>query len=210
MAYTDHLGDIFKVTMAFSYSNSQVQEIGIHYQIAAAGVGDSRSSVLGYVATGVNVYLLPGVPSTAHYYGAEMSAVKSLAPVAPVVLYDGTAGGVSGNMVPTQVRGLMTWRTQYAGRAYRGRSYLPSTTVSNVTSVGKPLLALLTNWQGWGTYMLGPVVAGGTTWVPGIFHRKPTAVISSVFDQFTAAVVGPAFATQRRSGDYGRLNPPPF
>jgi len=210
MAYTDHLGDVFKAIAAFQYSNGQVEEFGIHYQIAAAGTGDSRMAVLNYMSTGVSTYLLPYVPATAHFYGQELSAVKTVAPTSPAVLYDGTAGGSASNMLPTQTRGLISWKTQFAGRAYRGRTYLPSTTIAYSTPVGKPLLAALTSWQGWATYMLGPILSGGTTWVPGVYHRTPTAGISSIFDQFTSAVVGPSFATQRRSGDYGRVNSAPF
>lgn len=210
MAYTDTLGDVFKVTAAFTYSNSQVEEIGIHYKVAAAGVGDTRASLLAYMSTGVLAYILPQVPASARYYGTEVSRVKSANPVGPVVTYDGTAGGSASNMLPTQTRGLISWKTAFSGRAYRGRTYLPSTTVAYCTPVGKPLLALLTAWQSWATYMLGAVTSGGTTWVPGVYHRVPTAVIGSVFDQFTGGLVGPSFATQRRSGDYGRVNSSPF
>ena len=124
--------------------------------------------------------------------------------------YDGTSGGDSGFELPTQVRGLISWKTALAGRAYRGRSYLPTPTVTFNTVDGGPTSTCLTAWAGFATFLQAPVVTGGSTWVPGIYHRVPTAVISSIFDQFTGATVSSFFATQRRSGRFGRPNNPPF
>ncbi len=208
--YVDTVGDIFRVTMAFTYADSQVEECTIHYRVAVAGTGDSRLGLLGYADTGVLVYLLPRVPATASYYGSEISAAKTAAPWGPKVSYSGVVGGSAFIPLPTQTRGLISWKTALAGRAYRGRTYLPSTTIDNLTAPGKPTAAAVTSWAGWATYMVAPAVVSGTTWVPGVFHRKPTAVIASVFDPFTSFTASNQFATQRRSGMYGRVNGPPF
>jgi hypothetical protein len=210
VAYTDHVGDIMKVTAAFTYPNGQVEEFGIHYQCAAAGTGDTRSALTAYMDSGVGVYLVPTFPATVLYYGSECSTIKALAAYGPVVSYQNTPGTGGAGFPPTQVRGLISWKTQYAGRAYRGRTYLPTPSIANVTTMGKPQPALLTTYSGLATYLQGTVTSGGTSWIPGIYHRIPTAGISSIFDRFTAALVGSGFATQRRSGDYGRVNGPPF
>lgn len=210
MAYTDHVGDIFRVTAAFTMPNSQVQEIDLHYQIASAGAGDTRSNVLGYVDTGIGVYLVPTLQTTVAYYGVKISAIKSLAPFSPLVLYNGATGGSAGILLPEQSRGLVSWKTQYSGRAYRGRTYLPTSTASFNTTNGIPAAAYLTQAAGWATYQIAPIVAGGTTWIPGVYHKKPTAGISSVFDQFTSVLAGNRWATQRRGGALGRPNLPPF
>lgn len=210
MAYVDHVGDIFRLTMAWSYNNSQVEECTLHYQVAATSGGDSRAGMLGYIQTVVNANITPELPATTVFYGVQLSPVKTLAPWAPVIEYDGTVGGTASLEIPTQVRGLISWHTAMSGRAYRGRMYLPTPTIDGVTTTGKPTTTLLTAWASFASTMTTPVVASGTTWVPGIYHRVPTHLISSVFDAIISATVSSEFATQRRSGAYGRTNAPPF
>lgn len=210
MAYVDTIGDIFRLTYAFTYSDGQVEEVDIHYRIANAGVSDSRAALLAYANTGVTSILLPRIPDSAFFYGTKLSTIKSAAPWAPVVDYSNTAGGDTNFTAPTQVRGLASWKTALSGRAYRGRSYIPTPSIDSITTDGKVTTACATVWLNWAVYAGQPQTLSGTTWVPGIYHRKPTAVISSTFDATTGVTVSNQFATQRRSGAYGRPNNAPF
>lgn len=210
MAYTDHAGDIFRVTMAFDVGGGQVQECDIHYRVASAGAGDSRPAVLSYVNSGYDPYLKPYLPTTTSYYGSKISTIKALAAWSPLVVYVNVAGTNADPTLPTQDRGLVSWKTAYSGRAYRGRTYLPTPSTDSLTTTGKVATTTQTAWTAWAAYMISPIVSGGTTWIPGVYHRKPTADISSTFDQFTSAIVSDLFATQRRGGQYGRPNQLPF
>jgi len=130
------------------------------------------------------------------------------------------SGAVAGNPLPSQTRGLVSWKTDNAGRSYRGRNYIPFPSAGDNTATGVPsagykvgLAAIASQW-GSGQFNFGDGV-NTARWLPEIFHRnapKPPAVLPLKFSgtAITAAVVGDFWATQRKSGGYGRANIPPF
>jgi len=120
---------------------------------------------------------------------------------------DPASGGDAGGILPGQVCGITSYRTLLTGRAYRGRHYLPFPSQANVDTDGTPSTTYLTDaniWQGkYRTY--GPLTVGAVTatFVPIVFHKASG----------THTVIGDGFAkkkwaTQRRRGDFGRLNNP--
>jgi len=112
--------------------------------------------------------------------------------------------------LPTQSRGIISWGTQYAGRAQRGRTYIPGPSTAAVDANGIPVAGYVTAAQTlankWNAGAVTLTVGANTfTFTPILWHRKP-----KTFDIVTTGVAKALMATQRRSGSYGRSNAPPF
>lgn len=113
-------------------------------------------------------------------------------------------------MLPSQVRPLVQWKTALAGRAYRGRMFGFTPDTANQNANEHPTVFNSASWDALAARFVTGFVELGTTWTLVLWHRlrppKP-------FIPPTPVVVGDAtkrWATQRRSGDYGRLNPNPW
>jgi hypothetical protein len=171
---------------------------------------NSHSALATHVNTAVTSHLIAHMSNAVMFYGSQASLVKSIAPWAPVATYSNTQGTVAGPSLPTQDRALISWKTDFSGRAYRGRTYMFTPTNFELSAEGRPSGTYLLALQDFANQMIAPFVNGPSTWVLGLWHRKPTADIGSSFDQFTAATVSNSWASQRRSGDYGRPNSQPF
>jgi hypothetical protein len=120
----------------------------------------------------------------------------------------GTGGA---NMTPTQVRALISWYAGGAGPGNRGRTYIPFVPLNGVTASGDPLPAYITILTTLELILGGPIVVvvgtRTTTLDLMIYHRPPSV---APFSLVTRGVVRARFATQRRSGAYGRVNVPAF
>lgn len=123
-----------------------------------------------------------------------------------------TAGVVSGGSLDQQASGLVTKLSMFAGRKGRGRMYVPFPAALNNTTAGQPSTAYLSNLTLLGTALATPftiTVAGGSATLQWVM-LKPPLPGSTVWGVVTVAdfIVRPAWATQRRRSDFGRLNPP--
>jgi len=126
---------------------------------------------------------------------------------------DPAVNGVGlGDLLPKQTAGLLSKRTSAIGRHGRGRAYVPFPSEGDNSVLGvpsAPYITLLTNlaivFSGVRSYTIpapnGGVVAGNF----GLFDK--TAFSFSTLNQL---VPRPIWATQRRRGDFGASNAPPF
>jgi hypothetical protein len=129
-------------------------------------------------------------------------------------MFAGVTGAGLGTIVtppcPTQTRALITWRTNFAGRGARGRSYLwpfadTAIDANGDVSVGfQGTMLTLANVLVPGPIILvsGPNQAGVTFAI-----RKRASGLMTVVTDF---VIRTKFGTQKRSGALGRVNSPPF
>lgn len=112
---------------------------------------------------------------------------------------------------PTQVRGLISWYANAAGARNRGRTYIPFVPGSSVGTGGDPIAAYITRLIAVRDQMLPNLFvsgAGGTTNLQlCLTHRPPVLIGPSIV---VSSIVRVFFATQRRSGAFGRQNQPPF
>lgn len=210
----DVVGDIIRVTSAALFpvgsTGQQVQEWNVCYQCTATGGTDTRAAV-GIAVNSANVaQLLPVLSSDAIYYGTLVSALGKYPPplsIPHTVVLPGTGAGTQ---IPTQARGLISWRTAFGGRASRGRVYMPSPTAANNDGHGSPAGAYTTALGSWASSIRTAVSSAGSTWGLVIAHRgagpKPPYTATPV----TAASVRGSWASQRRSGEFGRVNADPW
>jgi len=117
------------------------------------------------------------------------------------------AGTAGGDPLPTQVSGIITIQTAFAGRKYRGRMYVPFPSEGMNDVTGKPSAAYLVLLANLANVMLADPVTltdGGNSidLEPILWHRA-----TNTFDVVTSARMNQKWATQKRRGIYGRPNP---
>lgn len=201
----------------YTYLNGQLGMMDFSFDCTGqTGSGALAGEVAGAFQTLVATSLAPMVTTQALLLGTKVSFYPPSNTKGSGIATDTRTGSAGSQPLPTQVRGLIAWTTQNAGRAFRGRSFVPfpDVTLLHATS-SHPTAA-------YGVLMLafaaavfsftGAIGAGGnSTLVLGIFHRKagksgvPVArTITPILNWFGSARWG----TQRRSGDRGRINSP--
>lgn len=120
-------------------------------------------------------------------------------------------GGGDATLLPTQTRGLLSWYADAAKPRNRGRTYIPFPSANFADANGLPTafyLALLNSVRNAMAPNLTVAGAGGSaTLQMCITHRPPVAIGPSIV---VFAFTRTLFATQRRSGSYGRSNSPHF
>lgn len=117
------------------------------------------------------------------------------------------AGSIAGDPLATQTAGVITWRTPLAGRANRGRSYIPFPAEPHNDTTGLP-----TNGYTQGLNDLGNTIAPALvspialpnrhTYVKVIYRAATPATSPGITSHFARTKWG----TQRRRGSYGQPN----
>jgi hypothetical protein len=211
MPYVDTVGDVIRMTSAAFLATAQVQEFNLHYICSISGGGDSRPALAAANDAAVAANLIPMMAADAVHFGTKVSIIRSLHAFMPTITNPNTAGTGAGNIAPTQCRGLISLRTDTAGRKGRGRLYIYTPVQGQLGANSKWSGAYNTALVNYGAAMITPILVGGTTWSPIIceFSRtKPRLLLNTTL--VTGALTTNNIATQRRSGDFGRLNAPPW
>jgi len=148
----------------------------------------------------------------ATFWGVSVQAVPPTAPSPPANSAGAPVPGTAaGDMLPSQTSGIITLRTAAIGRRNRGRVYVPFPAEADSSPQGRPTVGYIGRLGNLAAQLTLPltIAAGGGTAIvePVIYHRLDTPPTSTFI---TAAVARPLWATQRRRGDYGRPNPPPW
>jgi len=211
MAYIDVVGDVWKVTMGFSFPTGQVQEPGFHVQIKASGGADSRTALAGQVDALVAAHLLQHLDPACNYNGCKISQAIAAFKYAPVITTGPTPGTAAAASLPTQCRVVTKLITDFVGREFRGRVFGFTPSGIDMDADLHPHPNVLAKWVVvLDTFRAGLIVAG-TNWKLVLFHRAikgPPAVPASATDVIKVVSVK-KWGTQRKGGDYGRQNVTP-
>lgn len=206
MPYLDTVGDIVRVSAYFSYPNSQVQIIDHHFQCTTAGPNDTRGALASQIATTINTNIIPTLNMSVLFKGILVHLVKTVNPVLPAVFSISTPGIRTENTLPTQVRAVLSWYTDMQGVAFRGRNYMPTPSEGFTANTGHPGTGYITSVNAYGGSLLNPFVITGSSWKLGVFHRKPSGLVTTSFTPILEYQASGLWGTQHRSGDYGKLN----
>jgi len=152
----------------------------------------------------------PLISTSASYRGMRLSKISPAPPSA--FTYNTTsqgAGTVTGDPLPKQTAGVITWYTSKGGPAFRGRSYFPFPGEADNGPDSKPTQSYIDRMI---TPSLSRVQArtvvgadGSVVLTPVIYHRE-----SRQSDVVTTGQTRGVWGTQRRRGDYGKTNTVPF
>lgn len=180
------------------------------------GTGATLASFATVLAAQVGAALKACIASTAQYRGFSLKKMTPLPPsVATINTTNQGAGGVVGDVLPRQVRGIITLNTAFAGRPWRGRVYVPFPAEPDNDADATPSAGYLTRLETLGTSLIGSYPAVGAGGNTSDFHA---VMIRKTWDQFgnltavqfradiLSRIARERWATQRRSGTYGSPN----
>ena len=126
-------------------------------------------------------------------------------------------GTVAGSVLPTQVTGVLSFKTFFAGAHYRGRVYpgFPPTSFQNVlggmTNAGAVALALISaQYAATVSAGAGGNTASFTLQVRSVVNNVPPLPPTITYNAVQEVLTRNRFATQRRRGQFGRPNTLPF
>lgn len=112
--------------------------------------------------------------------------------------------------LPKQTSGLISLHTEFIGRKYRGRMYVPfPAAISQNLVTGEPIAAYITALQGMGNELIAEhTTGGGGNVVKFRYGLFPVGAVD--FAEYKVYLTAQAWATQKRRGDFGQLNRTPF
>lgn len=143
---------------------------------------------------------------TGYPFKAKYSSVSNIVGAGP--------GTVTGNVMPTQTSGLISYQSAFAGQQFRGRSYIPFPGGADNTTTGDPTAGYvmrLTTLAGVLETGLIITPAGGTvTLVRVLLNGPDKGGITPNPSPVVGATPSIRWATQRRRGDFGRQNRSPI
>lgn len=210
MATTLALGDVVRLRVASYTANQQGINV-IHYRVSTSnGSGQTDLQVATAIDSNLESRYKAVLSVAARYRGVSVQKIRPLPVAFPqVVVANDGVGTVAGDMLATQVSGIVTSITNLAGPKYRGRVYIPFPGEGSSDANGIPTNAYVGNIDDIGDELFSPLSIGvapnDIVLQPVIFHRA-----TNTFTDITGWVSRQKWATQRRRGSYGKTNPTPF
>lgn len=169
-------------------------------------VANDFDSIFGDGLTGIK----PILYNSALYRGTQVRVIGPQPP--PIAVFSTTLSGVgTGGAIgtPRQATGLTSWRTNFTGSKYRGRTYWPFAPAADDVSFGAPSAAYVIALNQIADELIGKVTvtAGGdTAHIQFGVRQRRTVNVIPITSRFTAQ----KWATQKRRSSYGRANTAPF
>lgn len=211
MSYIPAPNDILKITFVASKLDQASIDSGYFVVTSIPPLANvTLADIAHAMSTACEVAFKAILSSLATFRGVMVSApfVKPL-PQAGTYIGDAGLGAVNGAPLPSQTRGLISTGTDFAGRKYRGRFYCPFPGGDSLASDGSPVAGYVTHLDGFAEdFFIPHTVVGGVgfcSFTPIIVHKK-----TSTFSYMTRTISRSKWATQRRSGEYGRANASPI
>lgn len=208
------VGDIWRVQV-FCSDLDQSSVTSFDWRVATVtGVPSDDADLAANVDSDIGVSFKGLINNDASYDYVGTRLLHSVVPSAPPIpQLSGThsGSGTRGLPLPRQTSGVLTVNTDYAGRAFRGRKYLPFPGATDLATTGKPTAGYRASLDTLGNLYVATRTftgAGGgvVSLVPVLWHRKPVPIPPALYTDVTAAFGRPRWGVQRRRGDYGRPN----
>ena len=205
------LQDIYKVRVVCTLQEQTAYNVS-HWRITAvAGAGLTDQVIADKFALHFQATLIALMTNAARYWGVGAQKVQP-APVGNE-FFNGNrnvAGTAGAGIEAKQVAGYFNLKTAFAGRSQIGKKYIPFVD-SNDTDIntGAPtagfMVRLGAHAAQYSNAVTFPSGADSLTFTPVVYHRT-----GGTADSIVTATAKQKWATQRRRGDFGRKNPPPF
>lgn len=206
------VGDVYQLK-TYCKNAAQLGMNIFHFQVTAmAGLGAPDSEVAHDWDAFIGPRMKSIIGSDSLYAGASAQLITGALPL-PIIRYDATtsgAGTFGTSVLPRQVTGITTWRTAFAGRHGRGRTYWPFPDRTAEETDGTPKADYIDAVEAVAVALIGGFAAtdgagNNTTLRLCVWDR--TALHAT---QVSGSTTRDRFATQRRRGDYGAPNSLPF
>jgi hypothetical protein len=209
MAFPVFVNDVILVRH-ICYTPSQIAVRAYRAGIVAlVGIIDS-TALLACLDNSVAARYKAIMSPDARYRGTGIKKVVGAGTTSEEVISSNDGPGtVAGNLLPSQVTGMTTVQTGFAGRANRGRIYWPFPSEADDIAGAIPDPTYVVRADAAASILTGsPTLVFGAmvlTWTVLLHHRVPNTNTPT-----TGRLTRPKWATQRRRGQYGKTNVLPF
>lgn len=203
-------------TTFFFFYNSQIATNVRTWKWVAGTLGQPTNTAK--IDAAFNTATLPDTYAPLMATGVAFQGIRyvpvpnssSLAPVYSTgVTGTGTGGGVA---LPKQTSALIRLRTLVLGKKGENRIYVPFPSQDANETTGLPNAGYIANLVNLALLLAGPIPCDSTTGAAGnlvpTVNKRPDNTIPLTL--IASGVAGHAWATQRRRGDYGKVNKSPF
>jgi hypothetical protein len=179
--------------------------------ITGGSVMDSNSFISTYDAAMAALYQ-PIISNGANYYGTQVYLDNPIgSPPRPDTTAANFGPGTGGaGLLPTQVSPLISLYSTTLGKQGQGRTYLPFPPATAIDANGTPSAAYLLNIGALGNFLQSPLVVTGAGGATGTFNLVLYKGGAAPALLVTSALIRDAWGTQRRRGNYGKVNAVPF
>lgn len=205
------INDVYRMRVI----TQQQEQIGVnvlHYRVVSSAPPEpSQLEIATFMDAALAPVYKPLLTAASTYRGVGVQRILPL----PVQVESSTTanlgiGTVAGDELPKQITGLLSHRTSLAGAGFRGRTYVPFPGETDSAADGLPgggyVLRMVDLRQVLIAAHLVIGAGGGSVTLQLVVFRRATGVSTIV----VASIVRTFWATQRRRGDFGRPNIPPF
>lgn len=203
-------------TIFYFYYNSQMATNRRAWRWTA-GVGGQPTDTTRVDDAFLNV-TLEGIYGSLMVNAAELVGIRytplpNSGSVAPVYSNTVTSAGSGGAVaLPKQSAALVRLKSTFLGKRGEGRVYIPFPPAAGNELTGVPTVAYISALSDLAAVFGVAQVCNSTTGVPGtiapVLIPGPGGALTPI--PVTSATPGHSWATQRRRGDYGRVNKNPF
>jgi hypothetical protein len=212
MSYFPNTGDIFKWSVICADATQEsVNSFNVFFS-RTAGITVTDQITVDRLSTLAAGLWIPLIGNSARYRGSTLRRIHGGLPPVPRTKFSvlGAGPGTSGaTLMANQTAGLISWYTEFGGRALRGRTYLPFPSTDDNDDPGKPSAVYQGNLGAIPTALLPNIVvisgASIATLQIGAFKEGVVA-----FAEYTDTIRHAEWATQIRRSQYRRKNTPPF
>jgi hypothetical protein len=211
------VGDVVQARVVCTTSTQVGMNITHWRVVSVIGVGASLQQIADQLDALLFTPYKAWLSAAASYRGVGVTNIMGDRSVEQVSVAHSGVGAAAVSLIPTQVSGLIKWKTQSAGRHFRGRIYIPFPASNNQDVNGElnigGVARLADILTGYFPSLVVTIGAAQSTLQLVILHQptpsRPIPPASLTTDVSLGAVV-PEWATQRRRGDFGRPNVAPF
>lgn len=187
-----------------------------HYQVvgvtgAGADLSDAAGAFDSLIASSYKLLL----QNNAQYRGVQAYVNHLPLPQAQISIVNAGAGTGGTVGQSRQTCGLSKWLTDFAGPAYRGRTYWPFPPTADDSGIGVPSAPYVVDLQTITVLMflfftIPGTVSGSVSIRMVLKHGENKAGVTPAPTPITSLFVDPAWATQKRRGSFGRANSSPI
>lgn len=210
--YTDKVNDVHRVTVACMHADEQLQVSDFHIMCTQTGGTDTRPQVAAFCSDAIMTNYMPLMANNAEFLGTKIAPALTDRPYYPIIDRQSHAGSAGTTTLPTQMRPLLRLVTPLSSRKYRGRMFAFTPAQSQLTPSGQPGSGVFAGWR----FLIFPFIAGvsflSSKWIIVIRHRLPKKVAGP--EEFPTLVTdiqdSGRFASQHKSGDFGKQNLAPW
>jgi hypothetical protein len=195
---------------AYCYYDGQIGINVRHWLVGTVGGGGlTVDQIAQDMASALGLLYTVWMPAVATFRGMTVQKIYPLPPdVAGVSTNPPSNGDETSDPLPKQIAGILSIKTAFAGRRYRGRVYLPffaeSMNDTNSTPTAAANIAMASVAAYYGTTQVFTSGPASVALTPILYHRSTPGSPTIV----TMILAKDQWGTQRRRSDYGAANTP--